>query len=159
MTDETRFQVFVSSTFEDLKEERDAVMRALESLHAIPAGMELFPAANEDAWAHIQRVIRDSDYYIVIIGGKYGTVHSSGRSYTELEFDYAQQCGIPVMAFLADLQERKRRQLETDQDSIEHLEAFRTKAKKLLCRSWCDINELTKKSNMRALPEERWPPI
>jgi len=40
---EKRYQVFISSTFEDLQEERQEVMRALLELDCIPAGMELFP--------------------------------------------------------------------------------------------------------------------
>ena len=51
------FQVFVSSTFEDLQEERKEVMQALLELDCMPAGMELFPASNEDQWTLIKRVI------------------------------------------------------------------------------------------------------
>ena len=47
---EKRYQVFVSSTYADLQEERKTVMQALLELDCIPAGMELFPAANEDQW-------------------------------------------------------------------------------------------------------------
>ena len=38
-----RYQVFISSTFEDLQEERRQVMQALLALDCIPTGMELFP--------------------------------------------------------------------------------------------------------------------
>ena len=68
-----RYQVFVSSTYEDLQEERQEVMHALLELDCIPAGMELFPAANEDQWTLIKRVIDDCDYYLVIVGGRYGS--------------------------------------------------------------------------------------
>jgi len=50
-----RYQVFVSSTYADLQEERQEVMQALLELDCIPAGMELFPAANEDQWTLIRR--------------------------------------------------------------------------------------------------------
>jgi hypothetical protein len=70
-----RYQVFVSSTYQDLQEERAEVMQALLELDCMPAGMELFPAASEDQWRWIKRVIDESDYYLVIIGGKYGSVH------------------------------------------------------------------------------------
>jgi hypothetical protein len=50
MTPEKRYQVFVSSTFQDLQEERQEVIQALLELDCIPSGMELFPAANEDQW-------------------------------------------------------------------------------------------------------------
>ena len=52
-----RYQVFVSSTYEDLHEERREVMQALLALDCIPTGMELFPAADDDSWTHIQRFI------------------------------------------------------------------------------------------------------
>jgi hypothetical protein len=45
---EKRYQVFVSSTFSDLQEERQEIIQALLELKCIPAGMELFPAANDD---------------------------------------------------------------------------------------------------------------
>ena len=64
-----RYQVFVSSTYRDLIEHRQLVMKALLQVNAIPAGMELFPASDDDAWTLIQRVIDASDYYVVIIGG------------------------------------------------------------------------------------------
>jgi hypothetical protein len=67
---EKRYQVFISSTYLDLKDERQAVMQALLAQKCIPAGMELFPAADEGQWALIRRVIQDCDYYLVIIGGR-----------------------------------------------------------------------------------------
>jgi len=84
-----RYQVFVSSTFVDLEEERQKVLQTLMEMDCIPAGMELFPAADEEQWEFIQKVIDDCDYYLLIIGGKYGSVADDGLSYTEKEFDYA----------------------------------------------------------------------
>ena len=72
-----RHQVFVSSTYEDLQNERKEVMQALLELDCIPAGMELFPASNEDQWTLIKRIIDDCDYYIVIIGGRYGSTNEN----------------------------------------------------------------------------------
>ena len=69
---EKKYQVFVSSTYEDLQEERREVMQALLELDCIPCGMEFFPAANEDQWTLIKNVIDDCDYYLVIVGGRYG---------------------------------------------------------------------------------------
>ena len=95
-----RYQVFVSSTFADLKEERQALMQSLLQLDHFPAGMELFPAANEDQWTLIKGVIDDSDYYVIVIGGRYGSTTAEGVSYTEMEFDYAIQAKKPVLAFV-----------------------------------------------------------
>jgi hypothetical protein len=99
-TDDVRYQVFVSSTYTDLIAERQAVMSALLQLGAMPAGMELFPAADDEAWTLIKRVIDESDYYLLVIGGRYGSTALDGLSYTEMEYDYAVDQGKPVMAFL-----------------------------------------------------------
>jgi len=46
---EKKHQVFISSTFRDLIVERQAVLKAVLELGHMPAGMELFPAADESA--------------------------------------------------------------------------------------------------------------
>lgn len=97
---EKRYQVFVSSTFRDLVEERKEVIQALLELDCIPSGMELFPAANEDQWTLIKKVIDDCDYYIVIIAGQYGSIGPDGISYTEMEYRYALERKKPVMGFI-----------------------------------------------------------
>lgn len=94
-----RYQVFVSSTFEDLREERSAVIQALLELDCIPAGMEMFPASDDDQWTLIKQVIDDCDYYVIIVGGRHGSTTAEGISFTEREFDYAVEKGIPTLAF------------------------------------------------------------
>lgn len=95
-----RYQVFVSSTYADLKEERQHVIQALMEMDCIPAGMELFPAADEEQWEFIKKVVDDCDYYLIIIGGRYGSITDDGISYTEKEFDYAVECGLKVVALI-----------------------------------------------------------
>ena len=65
-----------------------------------PSGMELFPASDETQWELIKRVIEECDYYIVIVGGKYGSLGPNGKSYTEMEYDYAMETGLPVLGFV-----------------------------------------------------------
>jgi hypothetical protein len=95
-----RFQVFVSSTYADIKEERRKVIQTLMEMDCIPAGMELFPAADEEQFEFIKRVIDDCDYYLLIIGGRYGSTTPEGVSYTEKEYDYAIESGLKVIALL-----------------------------------------------------------
>ena len=52
-----RYQVFVSSTYTDLKEERQKVMQTLMEMDCIPSGMELFPAMDEEQWLFIKKII------------------------------------------------------------------------------------------------------
>jgi Domain of unknown function (DUF4062) len=95
-----RFQVFVSSTFRDLQEERQQVLRSLLELNCMPCSMEYFPASDDEVWIAIQALIKDCDYYIVIVAGRYGSVAEDGLSYTRKEYDYAVEIGKPVLAFL-----------------------------------------------------------
>ena len=124
-----RFQIFVSSTYTDLTEERQAVAQTLLKMQCIPSGMEWFPADTEEQWAVIRRVIDDCDYYVLIIGGRYGSKTAEGLSYTEKEFDYALLKGLPVLVFChADPQNIPVRKSETDADARAKLETFRQKA-------------------------------
>ena len=97
-----RYLIFISSTYEDLKVEREKVTRAIMDLNNIPARMENFPAAGIRPKDLIERVIRECDYFVLIIGSRYGSISDSGKSYTEEEYNYAVHEGIPVIAFIQD---------------------------------------------------------
>ncbi len=138
---EKRYQVFVSSTYEDLRDERQEVMQALLELDCIPSGMELFPAADEDQWTLIKRIIDDCDYYIVIIAGRYGSVGPEGKSYTQMEYEYAISKQKPVIAFLHG-EPGKIESGKTDPVNRELLEAFRQLAQRKLCKMWTTPKDL-----------------
>lgn len=94
-----KLQVFVSSTYTDLIEERQAAVEAILDAGHIPAGMELFKAGNESQLQTIYKWIDESDIYMLILGGRYGSLESkSGKSYTQLEYEYALSKDIPVFA-------------------------------------------------------------
>lgn len=134
---EKRYQVFVSSTYADLQDERQEVMQALLELDCIPSGMELFPAANEDQWSLIKKIIDDCDYYIVIIAGRYGSLGPDGISFTEMEYRYALDKAKPVIGFVhkspgslaAD-------RCESSEDGRSRLDEFRAFVQRKLCRFW-----------------------
>ncbi len=73
-----KYQVFVSSTYIDLLEERKEVIQALLELDCIPIGMELFPASDDDQWTFIKSVIDDCDYYVLVLAEGTGPVLSQG---------------------------------------------------------------------------------
>lgn len=132
-----KFQVFVSSTYRDLTEERQEVMQALLELDCIPVGMELFPAADDDQWTLIKRLIDDCDYYILIIGGRYGSINENGISYTQMEYEYALSQDIPIISFLhkkpSDISVSKS---EEKPELKKKLEEFRLLSEKKLCKYW-----------------------
>ena len=123
-----KYQVFVSSTFADLQEERQVVSRSILELNHIPAGMELFPAFDQSQLEFIKRVIDDCDYYLLIVGGKYGSLTPEGISFTEAEYDYAVEKSKPVIALLhSDVGKIEHDKVEKDPDKQKRLEAFRKK--------------------------------
>lgn len=95
-----KYQVFISSTYADLKEERMAVTQCLLDNDCIPVGMEQFPASGMSQMEYIKKMLDDCDYYILILAGRYGTLDKDGIGFTEKEFDYACQKNIPIMSFV-----------------------------------------------------------
>lgn len=99
-----KYQVFISSTYTDLINERNAVRDTIMMMNQFPIGMEQFTASDDDQWKVIQELIDCSDYYILIIGKRYGSLIEDGKytgiSYTQREFEYALSQGVPVLAFI-----------------------------------------------------------
>lgn len=125
-----RYQIFVSSTYEDLIEERKEAVQAILESDCFPAGMELFPASNKKQWEIIKKVIDDSDFYLLIIAGRYGSIgeDEDGKkiSYTEMEFNYAKKQDKPIFALIhknPDLLTAKR--VERSKSGIDKLKKFK----------------------------------
>lgn len=141
-----RYQVFVSSTYDDLREERNEVMHALLELDCIPAGMELFPAADEDQWTLIRKVIDDCDYYVVIVGGRYGSLDTSGKSYTQMEYEYALSKHKPTIAFLhQNVGSIPAAKTESTDEGKQKLEEFRQLPKTKVVKYWFSPSDLGSK--------------
>lgn len=159
-----RYQVFISSTFLDLQQERLKVQQAVMELECIPAGMEAFPAIDEEQFAFIKKVIDDCDYYLLIIGGRYGSVSEEGLSYTEMEYDYAVSKGIKVIIFLhKDPSSLPANKTDQSDKLKKKLLAFRKKVSKgRLIRFWNNADELqglvstSLSKTMRAYPAVGW---
>lgn len=138
-----RYQVFLSSTFRDLEAERLEVMRALLELDCIPSGMEYFPASNDDQWSFIKDLIDQCDYYIVVVGGRYGSVDAAGISFTEREYRYAIEREIPVMGFVhADPSTIIQGKSELDPEGQRRLAEFRSLVQTRLCKEWTSAADL-----------------
>src|SRR5665647_192975 len=105
--------------------------------------MEMFPAANEDQWTLISEVIDLSDYYIVVVGGRYGSVTVDGISFTEMEYDYAVDKGIPVLGFVhADPGSIPVDMSEINPEAREKLEAFSAKVMGRMVKEYRTPDEL-----------------
>lgn len=160
-----KYQFFISSTYEDLRDERNSAINAVMKQHQIPAGMELFGAMGEQQWEYIKREIDDSDYYLLILAGKYGSLNSHGISYTEAEYDYACRKKKRIIAFLYDdIEQLPLKKVEQDIEKKTKLNKFRDKVKRdKLVEFWDNPQHLVEKissaiSNvMREFPSEtKW---
>jgi hypothetical protein len=125
-----KYQVFISSTYNDLVEERRNISKAVLDMDHIPAGMETFFSADEEQFSYIKKRIDLCDYYILVIAGKYGSTDETGASYTEKEYDYAVRQKKVVLAFIhADIAQLSIGNVEADQEKLARLNSFREKVK------------------------------
>jgi hypothetical protein len=94
-------RIFVSSTFKDLRPEREAAVEALRRSELVPWGMELFVSKPSEPLAVCLEQVQLSDAVVLIIGFKAGSLipESPELTYTRAEFELAQSVGRPVFAF------------------------------------------------------------
>ena len=134
---ERKYQVFISSTYADLKNERQSITNCLLMANCIPAGMEAFVATDDEQFNIIKKVIDLCDFYILVIGNRYGSINeATGISYTEMEYDYALSKKIPILAFVKKVDYDR----EITSEPIENrakLKAFCERVtKSRLCSMW-----------------------
>lgn len=140
---EIKYQVFISSTYEDLRHEREEVIKTILIMGHIPIGMEMFKASDETSWDIIKRKIDETDYFALIIAHKYGAIFGpDGKSFTEKEYDYAIEKNIPVLAFLIDPQTPWPPQnIETN--AATKLDVFKNKVLQKNVNRWKDSKDLS----------------
>lgn len=139
-----RYSVFISSTFEDLREERRAVQDGIIEVGDFPVQMESFPASDQDAFELITSLLDQCDYYVLIIGGRYGSLSEDGLSFTHKEFRYAVEKHIPVLVMLhGDLGTISADKTERTEDGRKRLESFISEASLGRTRkTWRTIGDL-----------------
>lgn len=145
--------IFVSSTYKDLIDERNAVSKAILASGNIPMGMELFTPNGKTTPEVIKDSIDNSDYMLLIIAGMYGsTVIDNGveKSFTEMEYDYAVYSGKPVLLFFCeDVESLPAKKVESTAKKKNLLKKFLAKvnASNLLGKGWKDIKDLELKAS------------
>lgn len=143
-----RYQIFISSTYSDLIETRKKISEHILSMNHIPAGMEMFSANGKEQWNTIQKSINNSDYYILIIGERYGSISEiDGISFTEKEYRYAREIGLPTLCFIPDENyQTTRANRESDPEKIKKLNSLIEEIKgEQLCSLWNSEDDLIHK--------------
>lgn len=148
MPQNKKLQVFISSTYTDLQEERQAAVEAILRAGHIPAGMELFAAGDRSQMDVIRCWIDDSDVYFLMLGGRYGSIESvSGKSYVQLEYEYAIDRGMPIFAVVIN-EAYLRKKAEKlgpgviEIDHCENLRQFRKVVKTKVVSFWSDPRDI-----------------
>ena len=143
---EKKYQIFISSTYTDLIEEREAVKETILSMYHIPIGMEMFSADDIEQWEIIKDTIDTSDYYILLITHRYGSLTKEGISYTRKEYEYALEKKIPILGFMMDPNiPVLPNNMETDQVKITKLNEFKELVKQKPIEWWKDKKDLSTK--------------
>lgn len=132
-----KLQVFLSSTYEDLIPYRLAAMEAILAAGHIPAAMEQFSPGDETAWEKSRTFIDESDAFILILGGRYGSIEPlSGKSYIQLEYEYAVEKKMPFFSLVVKEASREQRGLTIDER--EKYDQFKRTVTERLCKPWAD---------------------
>lgn len=142
-----KYQIFISSTYTDLVEPRQKVRDAILRMMHFPVGMEMFNVGDEGQWEIIQGTIESSDYYVLIIGNRYGTEIENGSdagiSYTEKEFLYAMKMNKPILAFIIDDNVPVEKNFIESDEKKKKLEKFKEKVQKdRMIEKWKNPDEL-----------------
>lgn len=148
MVPSKRLQIFISSTYKDLVEERQAAVQAVLSCGHIPAGMELFSASDQTQMNVIKDWIYQSDIYLLILGGRYGSIESTtGKSYIQLEYEYALSLGKPTFAIVISdecLEEKIKKEGSTvfEKEFQTHYKEFKKTVLSKVVRFWSDLKDI-----------------
>jgi hypothetical protein len=98
-----RKTVFVSSTFLDLAEHRHAIWDLLSTFDVNVRGMEAFGARTETSIETCLAEVEQSDVYIGLIGFRLGSIdESSGKSFTQCEYERARELNLKILIYLRD---------------------------------------------------------
>ena len=159
---EKKYQIFISSTYKDLINYRRVVADEIAFCGHIPAGMEDFTACGEDLETYIKHVIDESDYYVLIIGQRFGSSipMDENISYTMMEYEYAKSKGMRIIPFIYNgTHVLDGNDLDVNRDKFDK---FVSQVSKSVPQYFKDKNELARKltkaldNEMKNHPQRGW---
>ncbi|HBL45933.1 MAG TPA: hypothetical protein DDZ90_21355, partial [Planctomycetaceae bacterium] len=141
-----KYQIFISSTYTDLIEERATLIKACLDFEHIPVGMEMFVAGNQAQWEVIEQQIEQVDYFVSLVAHRYGSRPDKNLpSYTEMEYDYATSKGIPVMGLVINPDTNwNPNSMDKEPEDLEALQKFKAKIKTKMIMEWEDKKDIAK---------------
>lgn len=133
-----KYQVFISSTYMDLKEIRAFTYMSILEMGHIPVGLDTFDVQKDyTTEKYTAKYIDTCEFVILIIGERYGSISQTEKSYVEEEYIYSISQSKPILCFL------KSNYKKIDDDKYQMF------VKKILSNQlvvlWDDINDFKNK--------------
>jgi hypothetical protein len=119
--------VFLCSTYADLADEREQILRAIRKLQLQHDSMEFFGARANQAIETCLEEVRRSDLLVVVVGHRYGSlVPEQGLSYSEAEYQEGHGLGKPCLVYIrSDDVPVLPKFMERDADNMRRLERWK----------------------------------
>ena len=95
-----KYQIFISSTYRDLIDVRNIAINTIIKMGHLPMGSEFLSASGSSILEYIKSVISLSDYVLLIIGDRYGSINEDGMSYIEEEYNHALIENKRILVFI-----------------------------------------------------------
>ncbi len=138
-------QIFISSTYSDLIEERKAAHETIRKMGYEPIWMEDFAANSKHPREVCLEKVRECDSVLLLLGSSYGSSRDerTGLSYTHLEYHAARETQIPVLAFIKKPEQGRWESAETDKEARRHHIDFKDDVEQhVLRKSFSSLREL-----------------
>jgi NAD-dependent SIR2 family protein deacetylase len=125
-----KLRIFISSTMDDLANEREMVVRKLEEFNFEPVNAEAILPNGASSWGRISEELESCHLFVLILGDRYGWIPASGPladqkvSVTKGEYLRARELNIPILPFVKRLTDASPR--GTDDANLR--DAFRKEA-------------------------------
>jgi len=104
-----RYHVFISTTEADMHAERVVLSQTLVSQGFFSWGLEQRTPLTT---AFARRQIDDCDYFILMLGSRYGELSASGVSYMHLEYIYAVTKQKPILVLMYEAPEGRAEEFQ-----------------------------------------------
>jgi hypothetical protein len=141
-----KYHIFISSTTDDLKSERQALCRIIFEMGHIPVCMDSVDITEKTGWRIIKNNITASDYFVSLVAHRYGLLPEGlgGKTgSTEIEYAQAIKARVPVLALIiADKARWKAAKKDKEPKVAAALNDFKEKLKSHPFIEWLNMQDL-----------------
>jgi hypothetical protein len=124
---------FISSTYDDMKEYRSAVIKHIQSRAGIINAQEFFGARDKKPLETCLEELGKSQVFVMFLGQRYGSVDQvSGKSFVECEYDRACELGLPRLVYIIDENQPVPSKYFSKGTDAERLSTFKTRVQSVL---------------------------